>query len=215
MRRVRDTLVPHRGIGRHLLRGVRRADAGAAGAEAVALAGTAETAGVRGRCGMSALPCVLATTHALAEATRPVWRSKPIEGLAFYRRHCLGLLGRYLRASMEIGRAPCVLGNVVFRGKVSSYRLSSFEDIAIFVFDVEKCLKQLDSQSQAVVAHVALEDFTVQETAAMMGESERSVARVYGEALDKLTRLFLEFGLLDPKVENLSRGEGKNRSNND
>jgi len=58
-----------------------------------------------------------------------------------------------------------------------------------------------------------LEDYTLQETAAMVGESERSIARIYNEALDKLTRLFVSFGLLDPNVENLSRGRPKNESN--
>jgi hypothetical protein len=30
---------------------------------------------------------------------------------------------------------------------------------------------------------------------------------MYGEGLDKLTRIFLEYGLLDAELENLSRGE--------
>lgn len=141
-----------------------------------------------------ALTCVLPSALAVATPAHGL-RSRPIEGMAFYRRHCLGLLRRYLRASMEMGRAPCVLGNVVFRGRVSSYKISSFEDVLIFILDVERCLKRLDAVSQAVIAHVALEDYTMPEAAAMMGESERSVARIYGEALDKLTRLFLDFGL--------------------
>ncbi len=61
---------------------------------------------------------------------------------------------------MLVGRAPCFLGNHVFRGRVSSHRLPSFEDAVIFLFDVEKCLKQLDRFSQVVVTHIALEDYT-------------------------------------------------------
>lgn len=80
----------------------------------------------------AAVPCVLRDAFAVAASDRPVWRAKPIEGYAFYRRHSVGLLHRYLRASMEMGRSPCVLGNVVFRGRVSSYRIGSFEDIVIF-----------------------------------------------------------------------------------
>lgn len=158
------------------------------------------------------LPYVVPVALAVASPAQG-FRSRPIEGLVCYRRHCSGLLQRYMRASMEMGRSPCVLGQVVFRGRASSYRISSFEDIVIFILDVEKCLKRLDVVSQAVVAHVELEDYTLQETAAMLGESERSMARIYSEALDKLTRLFLSFGLLDPNVENLSRGEPKNESN--
>lgn len=161
-----------------------------------------------------ALPLVLETSRAVAEPELPVGRPRPLGGLAFYRRHTEALLHRYLMTSMEIGRAPCVLGNVVFRGRISSYRVQSFEDQIIFVFDVEKCLKRLDRVSQEVVAHIALEDYSPQETAGLMIESLRSVARIYAEAIDRLTRLFLEVGLLDPNVENLSSGSSKNQSNN-
>jgi hypothetical protein len=160
-----------------------------------------------------AIPCVVETIAAATESALPVARPKPIEGLAFYRKHTAGLLHRYLRISMEIGRAPCVLGNLVFRGRVSSYRIRTFEDHVIFILDIEKCLKQLDRLSQQVVAHIALEDYTNLETAALTGESVRSVARLYGEALDRLTRLFLRFGLLEPNAEKLSRGEAKIQSN--
>jgi hypothetical protein len=160
-----------------------------------------------------ATPFLLETAEAVADPALPVGRPRPIGGLAFYRRHTEALLRRYLMTSMEIGRAPCVLGTVVFRGRVTSYRVQSFEDQIIFVFDVEKCLKRLDRISQEVVAHIALEDYSLLEAAEIMGESLRSVARIYAEALDRLTRLFLTYQLLNPNVENLSRGEAKNQSN--
>jgi hypothetical protein len=165
---------------------------------------------VRRRRSMSAaraIPWVLTTALAVAEPAMPLWRAKPLGGLAFYRKHSVALLRRYLSVSMELGRTPCVLGNMVFRGRVSSYRMKSFEDLVIFVFDIEKCLKQLDRSTQAVIGHVALEDYTMLETAGITGDSQRSVSRMYGEGMDKLTRIFLEYGLLDPDLENLSRGE--------
>lgn len=158
----------------------------------------------------AAIPHVLATACAVAEPPVRASRPKPVEGLAFYRKHTLGLLRRYLRVSLEVGRAPCILGNIVFRGHVSSYPMRSFEDCVIFLFDVEKCLRQLDSLSQSIVARVALEDYSTSETAAITGESERSVNRIFGEALDRLTSLFLSYELLDLNVENLSRGKAKN-----
>jgi hypothetical protein len=153
------------------------------------------------------MPWVLTTALAVAEPAMPQWRARPIDGLAFYRKHSVALLRRYLSVSMELGRTPCVLGNVVFRGRVSSYRMKSFEDLVIFVFDIEKCLKQLDRPTQDVIGHVALEDYTMLETANITGDSQRSVWRMYGEGMDKLTRIFLEYGLMDPDLENLSRGE--------
>ena len=151
-----------------------------------------------------ATACVLRAAAEVPERDLPVWRARPIEGLAFYRKHTIALLRRYLAISMELGRTPCVLGTIVFRGRVSSYRIRSFEDLVIFILDVEKCLKRLDAQSQAAVAHIALEDYTYEETAKMTGSSVRSVTRIYGTALDRLTRWFLDCGLLKPELEILA-----------
>lgn len=156
-----------------------------------------------------AMPLVLDAAQAVAEPIMPFARARTVEGFAFYRKHTVALLRRYLRVSMELGRSPCILGNVVFRGRVSSYRMTTFEDLLIFVIDIEKCLKQLDRASQAVVAYMVLQDFSAFETAAITNENERSIKRIYGEALDRLTRQFLEFRLLEPNVENLSRGRAK------
>jgi len=160
-----------------------------------------------------ALPVILKSAVAVAEAELPVSRPRPLGGLAFYRKHTESLLHRYLVTSMVIGRAPCVLGNVVFRGRITSYRVQSFEDQIIFIFDVEKCLRKLDRVSQEVVAHIALENYSFEETAKLMQESERSIARIYAEAVNRLTRFFLENGLLLPDVENLSRGASQHEGN--
>lgn len=152
-----------------------------------------------------ALPLVLHTAQAVTEAQCPAARARAIQGYAFYRRHTVALLRRYLRTSMEIGRMPSLLSNVVFRGHVSSYRLKTFEDLMIFVLDVEKCLRQLDRISQEVIAHMVLEDYSAFETALIVRESPRSVTRIYGEALDRLTRQFLDFGLLDPQQPEAQR----------
>jgi hypothetical protein len=155
-----------------------------------------------------ALSLVLPAVQGAAQPDLPSARARTVTGYAFYRRHTVALLRRYLRVSMELGRAPCLLGNVVFRGHVSSYRMATWEDLTIFVLDVEKCLKQLDRASQIVVAHMVLEDYTALETAAITRESLRSVTRMYGEALDRLTRQFLDFGLLDPQ-QNQRRSDPK------
>ena len=124
-------------------------------------------------------------------------RSEPIETLAFYRKHTEALLRQYMQKSLEMGRTPSILGNCMFRGKVSSRQLHSFEDTVIFVFDIEKCLKRLDKFSQDVVARVALQEYSQVETAAMTGQSLRSIVRKYAEAIDMLTEIFLEYELLN------------------
>jgi hypothetical protein len=147
---------------------------------------------------MSAAPvlsCVCAA--ALPKALPATVQSKPIETLAFYRKHTEALLRQYMQKSLEMGRTPSILGNCMFRGKVSSRQLHSFEDTVIFVLDVEKCLKRLDKFSQDVVGRVALQEYSQGETAAMTGQSLRSIVRKYAEAIDMLTELFLENELLD------------------
>src|SRR5690349_8784709 len=64
--------------------------------------------------------------------------------LWLYRERTVALLRRYLRISLEVGRLPSLLGRELFRSKVTSYRMSSFEDGVIFVHDVEHVLDQLN-----------------------------------------------------------------------
>ena len=121
----------------------------------------------------------------------------PISSVAFYRRYTELLLRRYMQVSMRMGRVPSVLGNCMFRGKVSSYRVHSFEDAVIFVYDVEKCLKQLNADETELVARIALQEYTQLEAAELTGQSLRSVVRKYGEAVDRLTKIFLDKDLLE------------------
>ncbi len=141
------------------------------------------------------LPSVFA--EALPKGLIESVKSKPIETLAFYRKHTESLLRQYMQKSLELGKTPSILGNCMFRGKVSSRRLHNFEDTVIFVFDIEKCLKTLDKFSQEVIARVALQEYSQGETAAMTGQSLRSIVRKYAEAIDKLTEIFLEYELLN------------------
>jgi hypothetical protein len=146
---------------------------------------------------MSAAPvlsCVWAA--ALPKPFPAAVRTEPIETLAFYRKHTEALLRRYLQKSFEMGRTPSILGNCRFRGMVSSRQLHNFEDTVIFVFDVEKGLKRLDKFSQGLVARIALQEYSQGETAALTGQSLRSIVRKYAEAIDALTGIFLEYELL-------------------
>ena len=45
---------------------------------------------------------------------------------------------------------------------------------------------------------IALEEYTHEETAAMLGMSLRTVVRRYREAIDRVTRVLLERGLMQP-----------------
>src|SRR5437762_2761688 len=122
--------------------------------------------------------------------------SAPKEELSAYHDRTIALLKRYFRMSLEIGRMPSVLGREVFRARVTSYRVHTFEDAVIFVHDVERCVERLEPFSRQLIARVILQDYTFEEAAKLMGCGERSVYRFLPEALDQLTELFFEKKLL-------------------
>ena len=126
----------------------------------------------------------------LTSATKP-----PVE-VAFYRKYTEGMLRRYMYRSMEIGRVPSLLGDFSFRGKSSNRRGYTFEDAVIFVHDVERCLTRLNAVERELVGRIALQEYTLMETAELTGMSVRTVVRRYSDALDRLTRVFLRLKLL-------------------
>lgn len=127
--------------------------------------------------------------------------------VAFYRKYTEAMLRRCFRMSMEAGRVPSMLGREMFRSKVTSCKVHSFEDAVIFVHDVENCVKRLDELGQKLLERIAVQEYTQSEVSAMLGMSERTVVRRYEEALDELTTLFLGRGLLEPmNAADVSRG---------
>jgi len=61
--------------------------------------------------------------------------------MAFYRKYTEAMLRRYVRMSMEAGKVPSLLGQEMFRGRVISYRVESFEDVVNLIVDgVVECL---------------------------------------------------------------------------
>jgi hypothetical protein len=121
---------------------------------------------------------------------------EPDAGLAFYRRHTESVLQRYLYASMLIGRTPDLLRDSVGRGWASSRPIRTFEDAVIFVLDVETCLKKLNTFDRTMLTRIVLQDYMHAETADMLGIAVRTVTYKFPQALDRLTRLLLNSGLL-------------------
>jgi predicted DNA-binding protein (UPF0251 family) len=139
-----------------------------------------------------------AATEAAEQQAQPAPRPQ----IAFYRKYTEAMLRRYTRMSMEVGRVPSMLGRgEIFRAKVSNYRMESFEDVVIFCHDVERCLERLDWTKQELIRRVAIEEYTVQETAALMGLDSETVVRRYARALDGLTRILLQVKLLKIAVQ--------------
>lgn len=117
--------------------------------------------------------------------------------LWLYRERTLSLLRRYLRISIEVGRLPSLLGRELFRSRITSYRMASFEDAVIFVHDVEQALAQLDDFSREIIAVVVFQDYSQDEAAEVLRCARRTICRVFPEALDRISELFINGGLLN------------------
>jgi hypothetical protein len=128
------------------------------------------------------------------QPARREWRNDP--DLWFYRDRTIALLRRYLRLSIDIGRLPSLLGREFFRSRVSSYRVSTFEDAVIFVHDVERSIQHLDDFSQQLIARIVLQEYTEWEAAQLLHCSVRTIQRLLPDALDQLSAVFLNSSLL-------------------
>lgn len=122
--------------------------------------------------------------------------AEPVVSLGFYRKHTENMLRRYLYASMQVGRAPSILGNSVGRGWASSRPVRTFEDAVIFVLDLEKCLDQLNSLDRQMLSRIVLQEYTQVEAAMLLGMSVRAISYKFPQALDRLTEKLLESDLL-------------------
>lgn len=118
--------------------------------------------------------------------------------LWLYRDRCVGLLKRYVRLAVEIGRLPSLLGREFFRGRVTSYTVSTFEETVIFVYDVEHSLEKLDRFDQILIAKIVLEEYSQREAAKILNCPLRTVERYFPEALDHLSEILLAGGILTP-----------------
>ena len=136
---------------------------------------------------------------------------QPKEGLIsedrdlwLYRDRSIALLKRYVRLSIEIGRLPSLLGREFFRGRVTSYSFSTFEDTVIFVHDMEHSVEKLSSFQQAMIGKIVLEEYSQREAAKILNCPLRTVERFFPEALDCLSQILLAGGIMSPIAGQIS-----------
>jgi hypothetical protein len=118
-----------------------------------------------------------------------------------YRDRTIGLLKRYMRLSVEVGRLPSLLGREFFRTRVTSYSVSTFEDTVIFVHDVERSLEKLNPFDQSLIAKIVLMEYSQREAGRILNCGLRSIERFFPEAIDRLSGIFLSGGILTPLIE--------------
>lgn len=167
---------------------------------------------------LNVLPQVWATDGNLAQVVRAEAEISPVKarvidpGVAFYRSYTEAMLRRYGVLRTESGRVPSMLGRDLFRGRVTSYRVHAFDDVVIFVHDVERCIKLLSPRQQRLIHRIGVQEYTFGEACRMLGMSQRTVQKHYWEAVDELTEVFLRKRLLERLGEDTcqeGRGDGK------
>lgn len=120
----------------------------------------------------------------------------PGSDLWLYRDRTVGILRRYMRLSIEVGRLPSLLGREFFRTRVMCYRVSTFEDAVIFVHDVERVLKKLDAFDKELIGRIVFQDYSQDEAARLMNCGRRTVVRRFPEVVDRISESLLDGGLL-------------------
>jgi hypothetical protein len=129
-----------------------------------------------------------------------------------YRGRTVAMLRRYMRYAIETGRLPSLLGREFFRTKVTKYSVVTFEDRVIFVHDMEICLERLDEFSRQLIARHILQEHDCWATARLLRCNERTVRRLTPFALDELSGILLEVGLMErigSQAKNSCQGGGE------
>ena len=127
--------------------------------------------------------------------------------LPLYRDRTAALLRRYMRISIEVGRMPSLLGREFFRTRVTSYRASSFADAVIFVLDIEHSLEKISAVAKTLVGMLVLQEYSQEETAVILNRCRRTINHDYGQALDEVTEIFLQRGILERMPQRISNRE--------
>jgi len=120
----------------------------------------------------------------------------PRPEMVCFRGQTLAMVRHYFELSSQIGRLPSLMGREFFRAKVSHHAVPSFEDQAVFVRDVELCIFRLNAEQQELVMIAGMYDFSNEEIAAMLHISKSAAGHWFNAALDALSEIFLEAGLL-------------------
>ncbi len=123
-------------------------------------------------------------------------RRVPVSELPVYRDDCVALLRRYFLLAVEVGRLPAILGREIFTTRAEDYHVHSFEDTVLFVIDMERCLDRLAIIDQKLIAYIILQEYTQEETAALLGCTSRTIYNHFADAQDSLSAILLAAGLM-------------------
>ena len=118
------------------------------------------------------------------------------DGWALYRDRTIAMLRKYFRMSLDLGRVPSLLGGELFRARVTAYQAHTFEDVVVFVHDMERCLERLDPLSRLLIARIILQEYTSDEVAVQVRTTRRQVNRRLDMALDRTSEILVTSDLM-------------------
>src|SRR5271165_3241503 len=131
------------------------------------------------------------------EPTQPdLLEIDPRPEMLCFRGQTLAIMRHFFELSCQVGRLPSLLGREFFRAKVSHHAIPSFEEQAVFARDVELCLARLSDEHSEMITLVGLYDFSHDEIAEMLRRSKAWVHQHVALALDALSEIFLQAGVL-------------------
>jgi hypothetical protein len=148
------------------------------------------------------------STPSFRRAKLPVWQKDnwsqgglleidPRPETLCFRAQTLAIMRHFFELSCQVGRLPSLLGREFFRARVSHHAIPSFEEQAVFVRDVEICLERLSDEQAELITLIGLYDFSRDEIAAMLHCTLQWVNHQAAKALDSLSEIFLQAGVLN------------------
>jgi hypothetical protein len=129
-----------------------------------------------------------------------------------FRGQTLAIMRHFFELSCQVGRLPSLLGREFFRAKVSHHSIPSFEEQAVFARDVELCLARLSDEHAEMIRLIGLYDFSRDEIAEMLRRTKAWVHQHVAEAVDSLSEIFLQAGLLSEGRPDRRQCQVTNRS---
>jgi hypothetical protein len=113
-----------------------------------------------------------------------------------FRGQTFALVRHFFELSCQVGRLPSLLGRELFRARVSHRAIPSFEEQVVFIRDVELCLAKLSEDHAEIITLVGLYDFSHSEVAEMLRCSKAWITQRFALAIDSLSEIFLQAGVL-------------------
>jgi len=130
------------------------------------------------------------------QPAQPAAEPDPRPEMVCFRNQTLAIVRHYFELSSQIGRLPSLMGREFFRAKVSHHAIPSFEEQAVFARDVELSIGRLNAEHQEILTIAGLYHLSHEELAEMLHISRAAVSAWFAEALDALSEIFLQAGLL-------------------